>query len=115
MGLNAYSRRGIAQQTRLALTPSGTTTITLVRDPMQAEYIDIATGASGGWVLQVPCGPADAGMFWFVNNGSGQTCTIKGYTTDTGTTATTGIDLTSAKKMIVMWNGTDFVQMTADK
>jgi len=59
--------------------------------------------------------PMDAGMAWIISNGSGQTCTIKGYTTDGGTTATTGIALTSAKKMIVVWDGSDMVQVTADK
>jgi hypothetical protein len=109
---NRYARRGKAQQTRFPITPSGTTTVTLTEDQMQAEYLDIATGATGGWVLQIPVTPKDMGMMWLIRNASGQTCTVKGYTADGGTTPTTGATIATAKINWMVWDGTDFIAAT---
>jgi len=110
--MNNAARRGKAHQTRLPVTPSGTTTITLTEDQMQAEYIDIATGATGGWVLQIPVTPKDMGMWWLIRNASGQIVTVKGYTADGGTTPTTGEGVANAKISLVIWDGTEFIEFT---
>jgi hypothetical protein len=105
-------QRGKPQGTRLPVTPSGTTTITLVRDQIKASYIDIQTGATGGWVLQFPVTPIDAGMWWLIRNASGQTVTVKGYTADGGTTPTTGEGVANAKISLVIWDGSEMVEFT---
>lgn len=114
MGMNQYPRRGKAQITRLPVTTTSLTSATLTLDQQQAEYIDLQSGASAGFTLQFTIYPADAGMWWFVRNQTSQTVTLKGYTTDGGTTPTTGVTLATAKAAAFLFDGTDFVQVSKE-
>lgn len=111
MGLNLYGKRGKAQETRLPLATTGLTSIALTLDQQQAEFIDLAAGASAGLTIQFNIGPSDAGMWWWVKNATSQTVTLKAFTADGGATPTTGVTLATTKIAAFAYDGTDIIQV----
>lgn len=114
MGLNKFGVRGSPNQTMLVVAV--TATVTLTEDQAQAEVLKF-TGSAGAQTVQFPwvagsaAGKGEAaGRYCLVNNASNGNLTFKGYATD-GTTPTTGLAVTAAKRALVYWDGTDFVAL----
>ncbi len=107
--------RGREQESYLSMAVALTGTTTLTAAQALNKTLKFTGTLTGAISIVFPVSADDAGLTWTIDNatGGGQTVTIKGAAFDGGAIST-GIPLTQAKKMVVYWSGTEFIQLTAD-
>ncbi len=108
MAENRYPNRGKDQAEVQTVALAATTSATLTDEQMSASILKL-TGSGGASTIQVPIGPSRSGVRYWVLNQIASAVTFKAYTTDTGTTPTTGVAIAASKGALVVYDGSDFV------
>ena len=101
--------RGRDQETFLSKSVAGAADVTLTADEALANTIKFTGALTGSISVIFPVSAENAGMRWWIENG-----TTEAFTLTVKKSGGTGAAITQAKRALVVWDGEEFRQYTAD-